>query len=158
MNFRDFFRKFRLLDRVKIKTPFLDTEISFEDVDKKAAWELYVELVTRVSTQPLDKTYGDETAALSSIHSIFESTREVLRRNGTRCFGFSRIAVIMLNQVIRPFTTKWHSKSLDGSLKDEGWKQKFRMELADLQDALQGYSEMLADMAGVEDITSVEAE
>jgi hypothetical protein len=156
MKFRDFFRKFRLHDRLKIKTPFLETEVIFEDVDRKAAWELYVELVTRVTTQPLDQVYGDEAAALTSVHTIFESTREVLRKNGVRCYQFSRIAVLMLNQVVRPFTTKWHEKSVSGELANADEQSRFRAELTALQEDLLNYTALLAEMAGVEDITDIE--
>ena len=157
MKFKDFFRKFRLHDRLKIKTPFLETEVIFEDVDRKAAWELYIELVTRVTTQPLDEVYGDEAAALNSVHTIFESTREVLRKNGVRCYQFSRIAVLMLNQVVRPFTTKWHQKSVAGELRTDDEQALFRAELTALQHDLLNYTALLADMAGVEDISGIEA-
>ena len=44
---------------LKIKTPFLDMEWKPQDEDKAAAWELYIELLTRITTQPLDDTHGD---------------------------------------------------------------------------------------------------
>lgn len=31
-----------------------------QEVDKNAAWDLYVELLTRITTQPLLKEHGDE--------------------------------------------------------------------------------------------------
>jgi hypothetical protein len=42
-----------------------------QDKDKNAAWELYIELLTRITTQPLAQTHGDEEMALKSIHTIF---------------------------------------------------------------------------------------
>jgi len=41
------------LTSLKIKAPFLDLEWQPRDEDKDAAWDLYVELITRVSTQRL---------------------------------------------------------------------------------------------------------
>ena len=62
----------------------------------------------------------------------------------------------MLNQIIRPFTAKWHKESLAGVFKDKKQCDEFREELADLQEKLRNYTKMLADMADVEDITSLE--
>jgi hypothetical protein len=47
---------------LKIKTPFLEMEWKPKDEDKAAAWEMYVELLTRITTQPLDSEHGDEKA------------------------------------------------------------------------------------------------
>lgn len=141
---------------LKIKTPFLDMEWKPQDEDRSAAWELYVELLTRITTQPLAEVHGDENTALSSIHSIFSTTREVIKRNGRHCIEFTKIAVIILNQKIRPFTAKWHRVSSEGGFKDEKVCKEFRRELTDLQNVLRRYSKMLADMAGVEDLTELE--
>jgi len=63
---------------LKIKTPFLDMEWKPQDEDKNAAWELYIELLTRITTQPLAESHGDEETALKSIYSLFSITREVI--------------------------------------------------------------------------------
>ena len=47
---------------LKISTPFLDMEWKPQAADKEAAWELYVELLTRVSTQGLPPDAGDGKA------------------------------------------------------------------------------------------------
>ena len=62
----------------------------------------------------------------------------------------------MLNQVVRPFTAKWHKESLDGAFKDKAKRKEFRDELEDLQKLLQNYNRMLAKIAGVEDLTDLE--
>ena len=38
----------------------LKAALSSNDVRKKAAWDLYVEMKTRIVTQPLDPKHGDE--------------------------------------------------------------------------------------------------
>ncbi len=43
------------------------------DTERRAAWELYVELVTRVATVPLE--YGLLREALTSLYSLFSSAR-----------------------------------------------------------------------------------
>jgi hypothetical protein len=136
---------------LKIKTPFLDMEWKPVDEDKAAAWELYIELLTRITTQPLANTHGDEETALKSIYSIFSITREVIRSNGRHCLEFTKIAIVVLNQVIRPFTAKWHKVSVQGEFSNPESCQKFREELIELQHVLNIYTKMLGDMAGVED-------
>ena len=140
---------------LKISTPFLDMEWKPQTADKEAAWELYVELLTRVSTQGLPPDEGDEIAALDSIHELFDLTRAIIKRHGRDCLEFTKIAVVVLNQVIRPFTAQWHRKSLEDSLGTVE-RSAFRADLAALQIQLQNYTKMLADMAGVEDLTALE--
>lgn len=43
---------------LRIKAPFLDMEWRPLDEDKDAAWELYIELLTRTATQPIDPEHG----------------------------------------------------------------------------------------------------
>jgi hypothetical protein len=141
---------------LKISTPFLEMEWKPQDEDKAAAWELYIELLTRITTQKLDDTHGDEKTALNSVFSLFQITRQVLKNNGRHCTEFAKIAIIILNQVVRPFTAKWHKLSLDGSFSQEKNRQDFRHELKEIQSVLHQYTKMLADMAGVEDLTNLE--
>lgn len=141
---------------LKIKAPFLDMEWKPQDEDKNASWELYIELLTRIATQPLPSEYGDEAAALTSVHSLFGLTRETIKRHGRNCIEFTKIAVVVLNQVIRPFTAKWHKKLLAEAFKDKKQCDEFREELFELQEKLKNYTKMLADMSGVEDLTNIE--
>ncbi len=136
---------------LKIKTPFLDMEWKPQDEDKNAAWELYIELLTRITTQPLAQTHGDEETALKSIHMIFPLTREVIKSNGRHCIEFTKIASVMLNQVIRPFTAKWHKLSMNGAFSNPESCNDFRQDLKELQSILIIYTKMLGDMAGIED-------
>ena len=142
--------------KLKLKSPFLEAEIRFNDDDKKAAWELYIELLTRVTTQPLSDEAGDEQTALESIHSIFTTTREILKKYGTGTIRFSKIAIPVLNQIIRPFTAKWHNLSVAGCFSDPKKLQEFREELKLLQIDLTNYNRLLANIAGVEDLTALE--
>ena len=58
--------------------------------------------------------------------------------------------------MIRPFTAKWHRKSLAGDFEIETERAVFRDELAALQEELRKYSLNVADIAGVEDLTDLE--
>ena len=102
------------MSSLKIKAPFLEMEWNPQDEDKSAAWELYIELLTRITTQPLDDLHGDEKTALDSVYSLFAITRKVIKENGRGCIEFTKIAIVILNQVVRPFTAKWHKLSIEG--------------------------------------------
>ena len=93
---------------------------------------------------------------MDSVYSLFGITREVIKEQGPDCINFAKIAIVVLNQVIRPFTAKWHRKSLAGDFKREFERVAFREELASLQVELRKYARMLADIAGVEDLTDLE--
>jgi len=145
------------MNSLKINLQFLEMEWSPNDVDKDAAWEMYIELITRVATQNLLPEHGDEATALSSIHDLFDITRDVIKRKGRHCESFTKIAIIILNQKIRPFTAKWHKIFVAGGFSDLEACNLFRAELAELQLVLRTYSQMLANMANVEDITHLDA-
>ena len=151
----ELFAKFRL-EKVKLGPSWANAEISIDTSDSDAAWELYVEMLTRVVTQTLPIEMGDEETALDSVYSLFPITREVLRRRGRRAINFTKIAVPILNQIVRPFTAKWHGRRLAGDLADADVRDEFRHELATLQDDLRNYNRMLAGIAGVEDLTDLE--
>ena len=155
MTLQDWLKKFEI-GPLKINLAVLRTEIKWAGADKKAAWDLYVELLTRVATQPLPQHHGDEKTALDSVFSVFGLTRSIMRKNGPECIAFSKIAIIVLNQVIRPFTAKWHRISLKKGFKEESNRKRFRNELMGLQKKICVYAKMLADMAGVEDLTKLE--
>ncbi len=155
MKWRDWLAQWHITS-LKIKAPFLDMEWKPGTMDKKAAWDLYVELLTRIATQPLPSGQGDEKTALDSIHALFPLTRDIIKANGPECIAFTKLAIVILNQKIRPFTAKWHKNSLKGAFSEEQECQNFRKELLALQSVLLVYTRMLADMAGVEDLTDLE--
>lgn len=144
------------LDSLKINPQFLEMEWKPQDADRNAAWDLHIELLTRITTQPLDDDHGDEAAALKSIHNLFDLTREILHKHGPGCGQFAKLAIPVLNQIIRPFTADWHKKSIESELQNPDACRQFRTELRDLQAKLACYSQALAEMAGVEDLTKLE--
>lgn len=142
---------------LKVNAGFLKMEFNPSEPDKNAAWDLYIELLTRITTQKLETDHGDEKSALKSIFSLFETTREVIKTNGRGCTEFTKIAVIILNQKVRPFTAKWHKVLINDGFQDTNTCKEFRSELDELQSVLRIYTKMLADMAGVEDFTALES-
>ena len=155
MNLGEKFRNFQL-GKVKLGPRWLNLEIEFKPDDQDAAWELYVEMLTRIVTQPLPADAGDEKTALDSVYSLFPTTREILRRRGRTALHFSKVAIPVLNQVVRPFTAKWHQEVLAGAFDDAAKRSAFRDELSALQADLRNYNRLLADIAGVEDLTDLE--
>ncbi|MBL4623591.1 MAG: hypothetical protein JKY42_00345 [Flavobacteriales bacterium] len=140
---------------LKLNLGFLETEWEPQIKDSEAAWEMYVELLTRIATQPLPDDSGIETTALDSVYSLFGITRDILRKYGKDSIGFAKIAIIILNQVLRPLTARWHKLSVEGAFQDPNQVSIFRSELQDLQANLQNYMGMLAEIAGVEEISAI---
>lgn len=141
------------LSEIKLHIGFVDVAFTPSVRDQEAAWEMYVELITRVTTQQLASDTGDEETALTSVYNLFGVTRDILKQKGREAQNFTKIAVIVLNQIIRPFTAKWHKKKNAGSFSNANECLEFRNELAILQTQLRGYSKLLADIAMVEDLT-----
>ena len=156
MDLKGWFSKFHL-ENIRIGPKWANAEFSFKDADQDAAWELYVEMLTRIVTQPLPSEVGDEQTALDSVYSLFPTTREILRQRGRGTIQFSKVAIPVLNQVVRPFTAKWHGESLSGAFEDPGKRKEFRKELVALQEDLCNYNRLLAEIAGVEDLTDLES-
>ena len=136
----------------------LALDVNFSAEDQDAAWELYIEMLTRIVTQPLPSEDGDEQTALDSVYSLFPTTREILRRRGRGTIQFSKVAIPVLNQVVRPFTAEWHRKSLANAFSDPDQRVEFRDSLAVLQTDLRNYNRLLANIAGVEDLTDLETD
>jgi hypothetical protein len=155
------------LKSVTVSLPFGIGSASWEadPTEQNAAWELYVELVTRVAVQSLSAEQGMVREAMNSLYSLFGSTREILRKAGPKV-GASHesvggIAIAVLNNGLRPFLSKWHpllqtweaTKAPDVSSQahEKAWDQEpaLRRELEALRQELEQYAHALADIAGV---------
>jgi hypothetical protein len=134
------------------------------EAEQRAAWTLYVELMTRVAVQPLDPETGLLREALKSLYSLFELTRKILLEAGPEVAhgpeSLGPVAIEVLNKGLRPFTAKWHPRLLDyetqrpaemSQLEHERQWQYYddmRQELAEVQEKMRGYAEGLAKIAG----------
>ena len=89
--------------------------------ERKASWEMYVELVTRISVAELRPDEGLLREALNSLYTLFGTTRGILRQYGPSIaqpkgkgkLSFGYLAVAILNTVLRPVLAKWHPLLLD---------------------------------------------
>jgi hypothetical protein len=115
--------------------------------DRNAAWDLYTELRTRITTQPLHYRAGDEATAVKSVCDLFDVTRKLLREHKRKCGHFAIFAVFMLNGPIRPFTAKWHKVKEAGRLGNEDVRRDFRRELLGLQEKLRLFQRLLGHLA-----------
>jgi hypothetical protein len=155
------------LTKVAVNLPFGigSAEWRADPTERRAAWSLYIELATRIAVEPLAADEGLDREALSSLHSLFGITREVLRDAGPDV-GASResvggIAVTVLNVGLRPFLAKWHPELLAWETRrkagsttrghERAWPRhkEFRSELNGLRDQLERYATALASIAGV---------
>ncbi|BBD63953.1 hypothetical protein NIES4072_23910 [Nostoc commune NIES-4072] len=155
------------LETVSVSLPFGIGSMSWkvDTTQKKAAWSLYVELVTRIAVQPLEVDQGLVREAMNSLYSLFGTTREVLKAAGPDV-GASRdsvggIAIAVLNNGLRPFLAKWHPllqawearRPVGVSPKEheQSWSEepKLRSELEALRGGLEDYAKALAIIAGV---------
>ncbi len=143
------------LTSVKINIKFAEMEFTYNDMDEKAAWEMYVEIITRILSRPLLYNNGDEKTALNSIYTLFSTTRNLLKMYGREGQTFSKLAVVILNQIIRPFTAKWHNISIQG-FQNEAENMEFREDLKILQEEIKKYMVALAELANVEDISEID--
>ena len=140
-------------------------EIHFRiNVERQAAWKLYVELSTRVATQPLAE-HGRLREALDSFYELFALTREILKEAGPgvaldeESLGF--YAMEILNAVIRPVLTKWHpalshwegqrDPKTSSIEHEEKWPQAraARRELESTRKTLVRYCDALGTLAGL---------
>ncbi len=99
--------------KVTVSVPgWISIELEPNVVEKNAAWAMYVEISTRIASQPFNRETGRLRAALTSLYSLFDFTRHVLRdagpdvAHGPRSLG--PVAIRFLTEVIAPFTTKWN--------------------------------------------------
>lgn len=138
------------------------------DAEREAAWELLVELSTRTTVTPLRPGDGLLREALTSVYSLFETTRTVLRTHGmatgtTRADGNLSLAVIairVLNDVLRPTLSRWHPKleAWEATRPDDvsatDWEARWvdgpscRAELNALRADVRAYLDTLGRIAG----------
>lgn len=155
----------------KIKIPFLGLEGNWEvdDQQRKAAWEIYVELVTRVTVVELKPDEGIIREAMNSYYALFNITREILKRYGPSIalgsqqseLTLGHVAVGVLNKVLRPLLAKWHpileeyerQRPKDSSVAahERQWEHAatLRAEIEKVRQTMITYADVLAEVSDV---------
>jgi hypothetical protein len=130
---------------------------------KRVAWKLFVETMTRVSTQPLEQEEGLLREAMSSLYGLFEMVRETLKETlpSTADDGaptVEQLAITMLNLELRPFLSRWHPalrrwEDAHPGVSESEWPENraCRDALTRTQAAIRDYALGYARLAGVRD-------
>lgn len=158
--------------KVSLKLPYLGgIEGTWEpdETEQRASWEMYVELITRISVVELRPGEGLLREALSSLYTLFETTRKILREygpsvarpKGNSDLSFGYLAVAILNTVLRPVLAKWHPlllnyestrpNSVSQVEYEQQWEdnEQLRQRLNEVRDVLLEYANLLAEVAKV---------
>ena len=141
-------------------------ELENDEAQRRAAWSLYVELSTRISTVPLEEGTGILREALTSLYNVFNITRQILRDAGPDIAlgpnSLGAIAISVLNKGLRPFLVKWHPMLKDYEEKkpsnlttvnhESNWENAaaLRGDLEQVRQQMVIYVEALATIAGIE--------
>lgn len=149
------------LRSVSLNLPFGlgGVEVEVSEAEVRAAWHLYVEFATRIAAHPLAPGAGSVQEALASLHSLFDTTRQVLRDAGPEVGegpeSLGPLAIRILNDGLRPFLERWHTEvrraGTDGAGPELSPDRRaaFDDELGRLRVGLGTYVEALAKIAGV---------
>lgn len=90
-----------------------------DEAEERAAWEILVELTTRVCLVEVKRGEGSVREALTSLRELFPLVRTALKSHGPILarpmreageVSFGYLAVAVLNGAIRPFLSRWHSR------------------------------------------------
>lgn len=162
------------LESVEIEWLGLKGKWVADRAQQEASWQLYVELITRISLQSLKADEGLLREALTSLYSLFGETRRILKEHGpgvARPLGggtlsLGQIAVEVLNQRLRPILAKWHpllqayeaTRPPNASPRDfeRDWSRAhdLRDELEKLRNHVSQYADLLARSCGIKPIHS----
>lgn len=158
--------------KVDAKLPFLvGTQLVWEvdESEQKAAWEIYVELMTRISINELKPEEGLLREALSSLYKLFDITRGILRKYGPQIakpkgkdkVSLGYLSIAILNTVLRPVLAKWHPLLLDHEhlnpdnassiVHEQRWDKhkELRQALEEVRIQLKEYADLLGKAANV---------
>jgi len=137
-------------------------DIEVTQAQANAAWSLYVEFSTRITSAPLVSGAGSIKEALDAIYSLFGTCRQGLRDAGPDVArgpnSLGPLVIRVLNEGLRPFLVRWHTeveqatKAAGSSVWDEGrWTEggNFYAALRQLTADLGAFVDDLARIANV---------
>ncbi|MFK8906208.1 TIR protein [Streptomyces sp. YS-3] len=141
--------------------------MTVSEAERMAAFDLQVELVSRIGVQRLPADSGSLREALTSLNSLFPFTRDTLRRYSVglepgTAPNVQSAADRLLNEVLRPFTTRWHPLLMAWEARrpphlspldhERTWDHAdaFRTDLNGLREPLRAVTASLAEISGAE--------
>jgi hypothetical protein len=142
-----------------------------EDVDRRLAWELHVELASRISAVELGPDEGLLSEALNSLYSVFVKARQALVSSPPEADAgpdsVHAVAIRLMNKGLRPFLSRWHPALVAHQQQrpagvsefdhEQAWElgARLRTELADLQVLLREIARHLAERANAMSLLTV---
>ncbi len=146
-----------------------------DEKEQSAAWELYVELITRVSVVELQPGEGLLRESLTSLYVIFTTTRDILRTYGPSIarpkgegeVSFGSLALQVINFSLRPVLATWHpllidyehtrDPSVSAYAHERPWERsaELRQVLSETQHVLRAYAHILAQVADVPQLSTI---
>ena len=159
--FQFYGRNVKLTDITVTIPQFSELHFAITRDSQQVAWKLFVESVTRISTQSLDTDSGLLGEALASIYGLFAITRDVLKQTQPSAKTghnptIEHLAIAMLNNELRPFLSRWHPalQKWEKQYPDQPestWPQaaECRSELASMQRRLERYVLGFGELAGL---------
>jgi hypothetical protein len=147
------------------------------ECERNAAWDMYVELVTRIPIAQVKPGESSLQVCLNSLYKLFGATREILRKYGPfvarpRSEGqisFGYLSVKILDIILRPFLVKWYpllidyestrKSSVSAREHERKWAryEELKKGLNDVRDALLQYAQLLARASEVPSLIFNEA-
>jgi hypothetical protein len=135
-----------------------------KESERNAAWDMYVELVTRLPVAYVKPEEGSLRIGLSALYRLFDATREILRKYGPSVarprdmgqLSFGLLSVRIMDVVLRPFLIKWYpllkeyeetKKRSDSPQEHERkWEryEELNQAMKEVREALLQYSNLLA--------------
>ena len=103
---------------IKISIPgWLSVTLAPNKSERRAAWQLYVELATRIASRPFDVPPDRPARALESLYSVVVLTRQILRDAGPDVArsdkAFGPLTIRFLSEVLISFLQRWHEPLRD---------------------------------------------
>lgn len=126
--------------------------------DRQLAWELYVELTTRVATVPLAPNEGLPSEALDSLRQLIAVVQGLLRAwpaNSAMHESLAHLVTTMIDTELRPFLHRWNSARLDTKQWSARRSNSLRAELSSLRSRLSLLAQRLADIAEVDSLVEI---
>ncbi len=157
----------RLTDITLNVPQFSELHFAVTRGSQQVAWKLFVEAVTRISTQSLAPGDGLIREALTSLYGLFAITREILKETypSTKTGAdptVEHLAIAMLNNELRPFLSHWHPillrwESENPDKSEDGWPyiEECRAELVQMQSRLQDYVLGFGRLAGLPNASEI---
>lgn len=156
------------ITEIEVETLGQKWKLANSGAQRRVAWALFVEIATRIATQPMSDADGDNGIALKSLYDLFQYTRKsITAMEPTRMLSSHRgsfdtvetYALAMLNQDLRPFLSKWHPlwdawrrENPDAACSSWDRHTAFRTDLRVLQTQIRGRVEGLGKIARVSEI------